>query len=184
MKKILMIALLAGMACSASSVVYATTQAEDIKALQNYFKKKFPKVKFADFKNGSYALDAGKAVNWESMRDFPPFEDHLEEGKGLWEKKFKNGNSLATCLGNDVSQVRNRFPYWNARDKKVETLEANIVACQKTNGEKPLKLKKGKIAYLSAYIASQANGQTINVVVPQLRLMKPVASTSMRSVVS
>ena len=38
MKKILMIALLAGMACSASSVVYATSLAEDIKALQNYFK--------------------------------------------------------------------------------------------------------------------------------------------------
>jgi len=164
MKKIAMMALIAGLAFGATGV-YAS-QADDIKSLQNYFKKKFPKVPFKEFANGSYALSADKRINWESMRDFPPFEDHLAKGVELWDKKFKNGNSFATCLGNDVSKIRNRFPHWNARDKKVETLEANIVACQKANGEKPFGLKKGNIAYLSAYIASEANGQTINVVVP------------------
>jgi sulfur-oxidizing protein SoxA len=164
MKKIVMMALVAGLAFGATGV-YAS-QADDIKSIQDYFKKKFPKVPFKEFANGSYALSADKRINWESMRDFPPFEDHLEKGEALWNKKFKNGNSFATCLGNDVSKVRNRFPHWNSRDKKVETLEANIVQCQKINGEKPFGLKKGKIAYLSAYIANQANGQTINVVVP------------------
>ena len=164
MKKIVMMALVAGLAFGATGV-YAS-QADDIKSIQDYFKKKFPKVPFKEFANGSYALSADKRINWESMRDFPPFEDHLEKGEALWNKKFKNGNSFATCLGNDVSKIRNRFPHWNARDKKVETLEANIVACQKVNSEKPFGLKKGNIAYLSAYIANQANGQTINVVVP------------------
>ena len=164
MKKIVMMALVAGLAFGATGV-YAS-QADDLKSIQDYFKKKFPKVPFKEFANGSYALSADKRINWESMRDFPPFEDHLEKGEALWNKKFKNGNSFATCLGNDVSKIRNRFPHWNARDKKVETLEANIVACQKVNGEKPFGLKKGNIAYLSAYIANQANGQTINVVVP------------------
>ena len=164
MKKIVMMALVAGLAFGATGV-YAS-QADDLKSIQDYFKKKFPKVPFKEFANGSYALSADKRINWESMRDFPPFEDHLEKGEALWNKKFKNGNSFATCLGNDVSKIRNRFPHWNARDKKVETLEANIVACQKVNSEKPFGLKKGNIAYLSAYIANQANGQTINVVVP------------------
>jgi sulfur-oxidizing protein SoxA len=164
MKKIVMMALVAGLAFGTTGV-YAS-QADDIKALQNYFKQKFPKVPFKEFANGSYSLSADKRINWESMRDFPPFEDHLDKGEALWNKKFKNGNSFATCLGNDVSKIRNRFPHWNARDKKVETLEGNIVQCQKANGEKPFKLKKGNIAYLSAYIASQANGQTVNVVVP------------------
>ena len=164
MKKIVLMVLAAGMAFGATAV-YAS-QADDVKALQSYFKKKFPKVPFADFANGSYALSADKRINWESMRDFPPYEDFLETGEELWNAKFKNGNSFASCLGNDVSKVRNRFPHWNSKEKKIETLEANIVACQKANGEKPFGLKKGKIAYLSAYIASQANGQTINVVVP------------------
>jgi sulfur-oxidizing protein SoxA len=164
MKKIVMMALMACLAFGATGV-YAS-QADDIKALQNYFKKKFPKVEFQDFKNGAYALNADKRINWESMRDFPPFEDQLADGEALWNTKFKNGNSFASCFGDDASKVRSRFPHWNARDKKVETLEGNIVACQKANGEKPFKLKRGKIAHLSAWLASQSNGQTINVVVP------------------
>jgi len=164
MRKIVMMALAAGLVFGATGV-YAS-QADDLKAIHSYFKKKFPKVPFKEFANGSCALSADKRINWESMRDFPPFEDHLAKGEELWNKKFKNGNSFATCFGDDVSKVRNRFPHWNARDKKVETLEANIIQCQKANGEKPFKLKVGNIAYLSAYIANQANGQTINVVVP------------------
>ncbi|MCW8964117.1 MAG: sulfur oxidation c-type cytochrome SoxA [Gammaproteobacteria bacterium] len=164
MKKIVLMALAACLALGTTGV-YAS-QADDINALRHYFKKKFPTVPFKEFANGSYALSADKRINWESMRDFPPFEDHVAKGEALWNKKFKNGNSFATCLGNDVTKVRNRFPHWNAKDKKVETLEGNIVACQKANGEKPFGLKKGNIAYLSAYIASQANGQKVNVVVP------------------
>ena len=164
MKKIVIMALTACLALGATAV-YAS-QADDITALRNYFKKKFPKVPFDDYANGAYALDADKRINWEGIREFPPFEDQVADGEAIWNKKFKNGNSFATCFGDDVSKVRNRFPHWNSRDKKVETLEGNIVQCMKANGEEPLKLKKGKIAHLSAYIASQANGQKINVVVP------------------
>ena len=167
MKKLVLIALTATLALGATVSAYAATQEEDIQALRSYFKDKFPKVPFDDFANGSYALSADKRINWESMRDFPPFEDFLAIGEDLWAAKFKNGNTFATCFGEDASKVRNRYPHWNARDRKVETLEANIVQCQKSNGEKPFKLKGGKIAYLSAWIASQANGQKINVVVPQ-----------------
>lgn len=164
MKKILLFALAAFLAFGVSGV--HASQADDIKALQKYFKKKFPKVKFADYANGSYALDKAKAINWESQRDFPPFLDFLDQGEELWNKKFKNGKSFASCFGNDVSKVRARYPRWDAASKQVQTLETEIIACQKANGEKPFKKKKGKIAYLSAWIGSQANGQKVNVVVP------------------
>jgi sulfur-oxidizing protein SoxA len=164
MRKTLIMALTACLAIGTTGI--QASQQEDIKAMQNYMKKKFPKVAFQDFKNGAYALNDDKRINWEGIKEFPPYEDFLDAGEAIWNKKFKNGNSFATCLGDDPSKVRNRFPHWNARDKKVETLESNIVQCQKANGEEPFKLKKGKIAYLSAWLASQANGQTINVVVP------------------
>jgi len=164
MKKIVMLALTTCLALGAGGV-YAS-QASDLKALQNYFKKKFPKVPFAEYANGAYALDAAKRVNWESQRDFPPFLDFLDQGEELWNKKFKNGKSFASCFGNDASKVRAKYPFWDANKKMVRTLEGDIVKCQKDNGEKPFKLKKGKIAYLSAWIASQANGQKVNVVVP------------------
>lgn len=164
MKKIFTLALGACMAFGVSAA-YAS-QADDIAALKAYFGKKFPKVDDADLANGAYALNEDKRINWEGIREFPPYEDHISAGEEIWNTKFKNGNSFATCFGDDVSKVRNRFPHWNARDKKVETLEGNIVQCMEANGEKPLKLKKGKIAHLSAYIANSANGETLNVVVP------------------
>ena len=164
MKKIMLLALTA---CLVLVTIGAqASQDDDIEALRNHLKKKFPKVPFQELANGAYALSADKRINWESMRDFPPFEDHLAMGEEIWNKRFKNGNSFASCFGHDPSKVRNRFPHWNAREKKVETLEDNIIQCQKANGEKPFKLKKGKIAYLSAWLANQASGQIINVVVP------------------
>ena len=147
--------------------VLASTQAEDLVALKAYYAKKWPNIPDSEYANGAYSLDKSKRINWESMRDFPPFEDHLEMGKAIWHTKFKNGKSFASCFGDNPAKVRNRYPYWNAADKRVETLEGSIIQCQKENGEKPFKTKRGKIAYLSAWLANQANGQVINVVVPQ-----------------
>lgn len=167
MKKIILIVLGAFWGLGLATTALATTQAEDIAALKAYFAKKWPKVSDTDLANGAYALSADKRINWESQRDFPPYEDYLAIGEEIWNTPFKNGNSWATCFGDDPSKIRTRFPHWNARDKVVETLEGNIIKCQKANGEKPFKLKRGKIAYFSAWLANQANGQIINVVVPQ-----------------
>ncbi len=142
-------------------------QSEDLQALRDYMQNRFPNLAFMDYANGSYALDAAKATQWESQRDFPPFLDHLDEGEKIWNTPFTNGKGFSDCFGSDPSKVRVSYPRWNAEAKKVETLEGQIVACQKANGEKPLKTKKGKIAYLSAWLANQANGQKINVIVPQ-----------------
>ena len=158
---------MAAAACmSMSAFSVQASQADDVKSLQDYMQKKFPKVAYEDFRIGAYSLNESKKINYDGIKEFPPYEDFLEEGEKIWNTPFKNGNTFASCFGNDPSKVRNRFPHWNARDKKVETLEGNIVQCQEANGEKPFKLKKGDIAHLSAYIASQANDQTINVVVP------------------
>ena len=166
MKNLLCATLFACVSLGAGAA-FAANPADEIKALRAYFAKKWPQVEDADFKNGAYALSADLRLNWESIRDFPPYEDHLERGKELWEAPFANGKSFADCFGADPSQVRNRYPYWNAEDKRVETLEGNIVKCQKDNGEKPFRTYRGDIAYLSAWLANQANGQVINVVVPQ-----------------
>lgn len=164
MRKITLLAVAACLSVGTFSVL--ASQQDDVKALQNYFQKKFPNVAYDDFAIGSYALSEDKKINYDGIKEFPPFEDLLAEGEVIWNTKFKNGNSFATCFGDDPSKVRNSFPRWNASEKQVETLEGNINKCLKANGEKPFKLKKGKIAYLSAWLGSQANGQRINVVVP------------------
>ena len=165
MKRLLIGALAALISVWASTAI--TGQSEDLQALQDYMQKRFPNVMLDELANGSYALDAAKATQWESQRDFPPFLDHLDIGEEVWNTPFANGKGFADCFGDDPSQIRVKYPRWNADTKQVETLEGQIMACQKSNGEKPLKSKKGKIAYLSAWLANQANGQKINVVVPK-----------------
>ena len=164
MKKIVILTLTACLALGASGV-FASPQ-DDIKAFQNYFKKRFPKVPYDRFADGSFALSKSLAVDMESQRDFPPWLDFLDEGKKIWETKFPNGKSFADCLGHDISKIRVKYPFWDAHKKMVRTLEGDIIACQKSNGEKPFKVAKGDIAHLSAYIVSMSHGDKIHVVVP------------------
>ncbi len=148
------------------NISMATNVAEDIKKFQGYFLKTFPNLALQDFQDGPYAINADKFQQFEAIMEFPPFEDFVDKGESLWGKPFKNGKTFASCLGNDVSKVRPDFPRWNAKTGKVVTLESAIQNCLKRNGESKWGWKKGKMAYLSAYLTTQAAGEKINVVVP------------------
>ncbi len=112
MKRLLIGALAALISVWASTTIAG--QSEDLQALQDYMQKRFPNIMLDELANGSYALDAAKATQWESQRDFPPFLDHLDIGEELWNKPFANGKGFADCFGDDPSQVRVKYPRWNA----------------------------------------------------------------------
>ncbi|HHJ19273.1 MAG TPA: sulfur oxidation c-type cytochrome SoxA [Gammaproteobacteria bacterium] len=140
--------------------------ADDLKAFQNYFKKKFPNVPKSDFVNGVYALDKASREQWEAIEEFPPYEIDIDKGEEMWNKAFANGKTYASCLGDDASKVKAKYPHFDTKKGEVVTLEGDINACRVSNGEKPLGWKKGKIAALSAYLAYQARGQKIDVKIP------------------
>jgi len=164
MKKLITLLLSAGLVATAAQTM-ASPQ-DDLKKFQAYFEQKFPGMKLDEFGNGPYALDESKRLQWEAMEEFPPYEEFVDKGREIWETPFKNGNSFATCFGDDPSKVRVRYPRWDAEKQRVETLELAINECLKANGEKPFKWKKGPIAWLSGYLGYEARGQKINVVIP------------------
>ncbi len=141
----------------------ASTPAEDTEAFRSYFKKAVPDVKFEDFQNGVYALDADSRSQWEEIEEFPPYEIALDNGAQLWEKPFKNGKSFASCFGDDISGTRAKYPYHDEAKDTIVTLEGDINKCLTDNGEKPFKWKKGNIAAVSAYVAYQGRGGKIDV---------------------
>ena len=165
MKKIATLLLSAGLVATATQVL-ASTPEEDLQKFRAYFQEKFPGLKLDDFGNGAYALDENKRLQWESMEEFPPYEEFVDKGREIWEKPFKNGKSFADCFGPDPSKVRVRYPHWDPETKEVVTLEGDINKCLKENGEKPFKWKKGPIAWLSAFFGYEARGQKINVEIP------------------
>lgn len=143
--------------------VQAVDPKADLESFQNYFKKKFTDTEFADYKNGVYSIDKASREQWEEIEEFPPYEIMVDKGEELWDTKFANGKSYADCFNDDLENIRVKYPYVDEEKDKVMTLEAAINDCRTANGEKPFKWKKGKIAYLSSYIAYQGRGKIIDV---------------------
>ena len=165
MKKTLIILGVAGLMSSGFAATQSQQVQTDIDAFQGYFAKNFPEVK--DFTKGPYTFDADRRLQFDGIMEMPPFEESVEKGEDAWNKPFKNGKTYASCFTGSVEKIRTQFPRWNAKAGKVETLEAMINKCRLDNGEKKMGYKKGKMAFISAYLTTAAEGETINIVVPK-----------------
>jgi len=185
--KLIVVALLTASLASAASF---NTQAEkDRKALIAYMEKKFAdpaknqnaffpystmeelKKRFAkgikrdDFRLGSYAYDKGGKSQYDEVMEMPPFEDSIDAGEALYEKKFANGKTFKSCFPDPT--IAGEYPKFDDTKGKVVTLSMAINDCLVTNGEKPWKMKKGKMADLEAYFAaaSTEKGKKVHIVI-------------------
>jgi len=165
LKKVVAIVSALGLSLGAASIVTAGPQ-EDVERFQHHYLKKFPKVPKEDFANGIYSIDPVGRENWEAIEEFPPYEPYIDEGREMWETPFANGKSYKDCFPEGPAQRKN-YPHWNKERGMVMTMPLALNECREANGEKPLKYKKGKIASLLAYMASESRGQTIDVVIPE-----------------
>lgn len=142
-----------------------TTPAEDLKTYEQYFFKRFPGVPLQEYQNGVYAIDKVSRDSWEAIEEFPPYEPMIEEGEEMWNKPFANGKTYGSCFNDNPAQ-RENYPHWDDKRKMVVTLPMAINECRTANGEKPLKLKKGAITRILAYMSYESRGQKTNVTIP------------------
>jgi L-cysteine S-thiosulfotransferase len=140
--------------------------AAEAKAFQNFFIKKFPKVKYDDFVNGPYSMDAGLHRQWEEKEQFPPYEFAVETGKEMFATPFKNGKTYGDCFANKGIGVRQNYPYFDEKDGKVITLELALNRCREANGEAPYNYLKDEMASLTAYMAFTSRGTTMDIKIP------------------
>ena len=109
----LLLVLVAMMA--ARQVVAADFQANvqtDIKVFRDFFAARFPEVKFADYANGVYAIDADACQQWKEIEEFPPYSIAVEDGKVLFEKPFANGKTYTAYFQNG-GVFRKNYPYYD-----------------------------------------------------------------------
>ena len=164
MKKILI--ALAAVGLTGVAVPALASPESDLAEFQGYFKKKFPDVPFEEFSNGIYALPIAKdrREEWESIMDFPPFELELEKGKELWEKPMKSGKTMASCFKNNGVNIAQGYPYWDESTRQVRTIEMDINACRKRNGEEEFKdLNAGDMPAVAAHMKSLSKGQKVKI---------------------
>ena len=138
----------------------------DQQAFQNYFKKRFPKVKWGDFVNGPYSMDEDLRKQWLAKEEFPPYEFAVEKGKQMFHTPFKNGKSYADCFPNKGVGIRQNYPKFDAKSGKVITLEVAVNECREANGEKPYNYKKGDMAAITAYMAYTSRGKPMSIKIP------------------
>jgi len=147
-------------------VALAATPAEDLKAFQSYFSDRFPGTELDRFGDGVYGINNDLRSQWLNIEEgFPPYEDAVAEGEEMWNTPFKNGKTYASCFGGKAN-VRTQFPYFDTEIGEVVTLEGTINKCRTDNGEKALKWKKGAIAKISGYIASESQGEVFDYKIP------------------
>jgi sulfur-oxidizing protein SoxA len=119
---------------------------------EDELKNKMMPVKNAeDFRLGSYSYSKIGRAQYDEINEMPPYEDAVDEGKELYEKKFKNGKSFKDCFPNPT--IAGDYPKFDDKSKEVVTITSAINSCLKENGMKPWNTKKGDMTKLQAYFA-------------------------------
>ncbi|WP_024509185.1 sulfur oxidation c-type cytochrome SoxA [Bradyrhizobium sp. ARR65] len=144
----------------------AVDPAADAKAFRDYFVKRFPNVKLEDFVNGPYSMNEDMRRQWQEKEEFPPYEFALEAGKEMFSKPFKNGKTYADCFENGGIGIRQNYPYFDAKEGEVITLELALNRCREANGEAPLSYVKDDMASLTAYMAFTSRGKPFDIKIP------------------
>ena len=90
--------------------------------------------------------------------------DILAIGKKTWERKFKDGKTLANCFPNGGKRVANTYPQYDSKNKQVVTLEMALNRCLQLHSEAPIDTSDIRvIGPLVAYFRSLAEGQKMAV---------------------
>lgn len=117
--------------------------------LKNNIAKDIP---VEEFTKGNYAFNKVGQASYEEIKEMPPYEDAIDAGEELYNKKFANGNSLAICFPDPT--IGGDYPMFDQDRKEVVSLTQAINECVTANGEKAWHTKKGKMADIQAFIAN------------------------------
>lgn len=127
--------------------------------------KQLPDFSASEYVLGPAAFDEGlRAKIDENAAASQPI---LEAGQKIWNAKFKDGRSLAGCFPNGGRRVAANYPQYDARLKRVVTLELAINQCRKAHREAIFDpADAATMGAASAYARSLSNGTKMAVRVP------------------
>lgn len=161
-KALFLVAL--ALALAASPAVHAAP--EQVRSeLAARLQQQLPGVTPADYALGAAGLDAElRAKLQENAGAAAPV---VEAGKALWNRKFRNGRTLAACFPNAGRRVAATYPQYDSRLKRVVTLEMALNQCLKANGEALYEMADPQtMGAVTAYLRSLSDGQKLAVRVP------------------
>ena len=144
----------------------AAAAPEQVRAeIATRLQQQLPGLAGQDFAQGSSALDDELRAQVE--QNAAAAAPLVEDGRKLWTAKFRDGKSLAGCFPNGGRRVAGHYPQYDARVKRVVTLEMAINQCRKAHGEALFDPADPQtMGSATAYARSLSNGQKVAVRVP------------------
>lgn len=140
-----------------------TTPEQDRQSLIKALQSRLPGTQPADWTLGGDTLAPSIGGNVQVI----PFNadnatnsaDILAIGKKLWDRKFKNGKSMASCFPNAGKRAAVGYPQYDVKLKRVVTLEASINLCLQLHNESEIEHANiHMMGPLSAYARSLSDG--------------------------
>jgi sulfur-oxidizing protein SoxA len=148
---------------AASALAQATPESTRAEMLQRV-QAQVPGVAPADLARGAAAFDPELRAQVEAH--VGESEAAAAAGKARWQRRFKDGKSLAGCFPNGGRRVAASYPLFDSRLKRVVTLEMAINQCLKGHGEAVLEPAEPEMAQLVAYVRSLSAHQKVAVRMP------------------
>lgn len=128
-------------------------------------REQLPSLSAADYVLGAGAFDPELQARREGPADGAAAV--VAAGKRLWERKFRNGRTLASCFPNGGRRVAAAYPQYDSRLKRVVTLEMAVNQCLKTHDEALLEHDNpATMGAVTAYLRTLSDGQRMAVRVP------------------
>jgi len=148
------------LACAITVAGPAHAGAEAVRLqLIEQLKLQLPGLPVADFGLGAAAFDPSLPSAGDGSAAAV-----VEEGRKLWQRPFRNGKTLASCFPNGGRRIAGTYPQFDARLKKIVTLEAAINQCLLLNKEAPLDPADPRtMGAALAWLRAQSDGQKIAV---------------------
>ncbi len=169
----LMLVLLVGVASVRAQPVTnsvkrdAPTPEQDRASLVAAIQKRLPGVPVDEWSLGGASFTPGVSVTPLGGAHATNVNDILAIGKKQFERKLKNGKTIAACFPNGGRRVAVNYPQFDAVAGRVVTLEMAINQCLTQQGEATIEAGESlKMGALSAYIRSLSVGQKLNVRLP------------------
>lgn len=114
--------------------------------LKNNIKKD---VTFEELRMGNYAFSIQGKYSYNEINEMPPYDELVEQG----EEIYNSNKAIQKCFP-DVT-IGGDYPYFDENKKEVVSLTGAINECLTNAGQKAWNEKKGDMALLEAYMASE-----------------------------
>ncbi len=150
------------MACIAGHAFASPDQ--DRAAFIALYREKFPAVPLESYVDGALMLSQDAKAQFDSIMEFPPFQDAIDSGRRLWETPFGNGKTFAGCFADGGRNVAGNYPYYDLHSDRVVTFEMDINRCLRDNGEAEYRFNdKATMGALTAYARSLSDGMRVDI---------------------